>query len=182
MNKNKENEYKIRRMSRNLRIFFQVCMYLLPAIPALYWLSFNNLSPIMQGGMFEGNAPPFLPANSRFIAFLGGLPAIIIMLFALNKLKALFFLYEQNIYFQAENVKIFRTLGKLALWSVLADVFNKTVVVLAQTINNPPGERSLSIGISSDHIKLMVVACILMLIGMVMDEGRKINDENKLTV
>ena len=38
------------------------------------------------------------------------------------------------------------------------------------------------LGISSDHIKLMVVACLIMLIGMVMDEGRKINDENKLTV
>lgn len=182
MSKLSGNEDKIRGMSRRLRIFFQVCLFALPTIPILYWFGYNHLSPIMQGGVFEGGAPPFLAINSRVIAFLGGVPALVVTLIAINSLKSLFSLYERGIYFEAENVKQFRLLGKMALWGVLTDIVNKTVLVLAQTINNPPGEKSLSIGISSDHVKLMVIACIIMLIGMVMDEGRRINDENQLTV
>ncbi len=182
MNKKRDNEKEIRGLSRKLRIFFQICFYIIPAIPILYWLSYNHLSPLMQGGAFNGIAPPFLAVNSRIIAFLGGVPAIIVVLAALNSLKELFGLYEKNIYFQAGNVKQFRLLAKLALWSVLADIVNKTVIILAKTINNPPGEKVLSIGISSDHLKLIVVAGILMIIGRVMDEGRKIYDESQLTV
>ncbi len=182
MSKTRKNEDKIRGMSRKLCIFFQVCLFILPAIPIFYWLSYNHLSPLMQGGAFADGAPPFLAINSRVIAFIGGLPALFITLIAINSLKTLFSFYERGIYFQAENVKQFRLLGKMALWGVLTDIVNKTVLVLAQTINNPPGQRSLSIGISSDHVKLMVIACIIMLIGMVMDEGRRINDENQLTV
>jgi DNA-binding Xre family transcriptional regulator len=37
----------------------------------------------------------------------------------------------------------------LAFWSVLADVFEKTVLELARTINNPPGHRVLSVGFST---------------------------------
>ncbi|MBI9092970.1 MAG: DUF2975 domain-containing protein [Desulfobacterium sp.] len=182
MKKNKENELKIRNMSRKLRNLFHVGLYLFPAIPILYWLFYNHLSPMMQAGGFECGAPASLAANSRLIAFAGGIPAIIVILFTLNSLKALFSFYEKGIYFQAENVKQFKVLGKLAVWGVLTDVVNETFLILAKTINNPPGEKILAIGIGSDHVKLMVVACIIMLISMVMDEGRKIKDENQLTV
>ena len=37
-------------------------------------------------------------------------------------------------------------------------------------------------GFFSIHLKLLLVAVILMLIGMVIDKGRKIHDENQLTV
>ncbi len=153
-----------------------------PAIPILYWLFYNHLPPMIQDGVFEGAAPAFLAVNSRLIAFGGEIPAVLVMLFALNSLKSLFFLYEKGIYFEAGNVKQFKLLGKFALWAVLTDVVNETVLILAKTINNPPGEKILAISIGSDHVKLMVVACIIMLISMVMDEGRKIKDENQLTV
>ncbi|MCP4114368.1 MAG: DUF2975 domain-containing protein [Desulfobacteraceae bacterium] len=182
MKKNKENELRIRGMSRKLRKLFQIGLYLLPAMPILYWLFYNHLPPMMQDGAVGDGAPAFLAVNSRVIAFAGEIPAILVMLFALKSLKALFSLYEKGIYFEAENVKQFRLLGKLALWGVLTDAVNETFLILAKTINNPPGEKVLAIGISSDHVKLMVVACIIMLIGMVMDEGRKIKDENQLTV
>ena len=182
MTKKKANEDTIRRMSHKLRILFQVCLYLLPAIPVIYWLGYNHLSPVIQAGVFEGAAPSFLEVNSRAIAFIGSLPAILIMIFALKSLKTLFSYYEKGIYFNEENVKLFRLLGKLAFWSVLADIVQKTFLVLGESINNGPGEKVLAIGISSDHVKLMVVACVIMAIGRVMDEGRKIHDEYQLTV
>lgn len=177
-----ENEVRIQRMSRKLRYLFQVCLYLLPALPVIYWLAYNHLPPVIQGNVFGNEVPVWLAVNSRLIGFFGGVPAIFVLVLALRSLKRLFSLYEEGVWFQAENVRQFRLLGKLAFWSVVADVFNKSMLTVAQSINNPPGERMLSIGLGSDHLKLMVVAVIIMLIGMVMDEGRKIYDENQLTV
>jgi len=177
-----ENRQRIQKISRRLRLFFHLCTYLLPIIPIIFWLWYNDLPQVMHESVFPWKTIDWLPLNSRLIALLGNLPATLIMVLALIGLQRLFALYEQGIYFRAENVSLFRLLGKLAFWSVLADVFNKTVLELARTINNPPGERVLAIGFSSDHLKLLVVAVIIMLIGMVIDEGRKINEEMQLTV
>jgi hypothetical protein len=76
----------------------------------------------------------------------------------------------------------YRKLSKLAFWGILANIFDKTLVKLALTINNPPGQRVLTIGFTADHVKLMFAAIILMIIARVMNEGREIYDENQLTV
>ena len=177
-----ENELRIQKRSRRLRRLFQACIFILPLVPVIFWLGYNRLPQVMHDNVFTGGAPSWLPLNSRLIALAGSLPAIVILVLALIGLKRLFFLYERGIYFQAENVALFRLLAKLAFCSVVADVINKTVLEIARTINNPPGERILSIGLSSDHLKLMIVAAIIMIIGMVIDEGRKIQDEIQLTV
>lgn len=180
--KTTENEQRIRKMSRHLRLLFQLCTYVLPLMPFLFWFYYNDLPQVMHENVFPGKTLSWLPLNSRLIALAGNLPATAILVLALIGLRRLFALYEQGIYFQAENVALFRLLGRLAFWSVLADVLNKTVLEIARTINNPPGERLLSIGFSSDHCKLLIIAVILMLIGMVIDEGRKIHEEMQLTV
>ncbi len=177
-----DNEFRIKGMSRRLRRIFQFSLYILPPFPVIYWLSYNHLPEMMHENIFPSGPLAWLPMNSRMIALSGDIPAIVILILALINLKRLFSLYEQGIYFQTENVVLFRRLSRLAFWSVLADVFEKTVLELARTINNPPGHRILSIGFSSDHLKLLIVATIIMLIGMVVDEGRKIHDEMQLTV
>ncbi|MFH0781782.1 MAG: DUF2975 domain-containing protein [Pseudomonadota bacterium] len=182
MMKTTKNEEKIRRTSKRLRRIFQIAAFALPFFPALFWLFYNDLPLVMQQHTFAGRTETWLPLNSRIIALAGNIPATILAVLALVGLKRLFALYEQGCYFQAENVRLFRALGRLAVWSVLADVVNNTVLEIARTINNPPGERLLSIGFSSDHAKLLLVAAIIMLIGMVIDEARKIHEEHQLTV
>lgn len=177
-----DNSQKIEKMSRRLRRLFQLCIFVLPLVPVFFWLGYNHLPQVMHDNIFPAAAPSWLPLNSRLIALAGGIPAIVVLVLALIGLKRLFALYERGIYFQAENVALFRLLARLAFCSVIADVINKTVLELARTINNPPGERLISIGLSSDHLKLMIVAAIIMIIGLVIDEGRKIQDEIELTV
>ncbi len=176
------NEQRIKKMSKRLRRVFQVCLFILPPFPVFYWFSYNHLPQVMHENIFPSGPLAWMPMNSRLIALAGDIPAIVVLTLALISLKRLFTLYEKGIYFQAENVALFRKLSRLAIWSVLADVFEKTVLELARTINFPPGHRILSIGFSSDHLKLLIVATIIMLISMVVEEGRKIQDEMQLTV
>jgi hypothetical protein len=177
-----DNQRRITRLSRRLGRLLQLCIFTLPLVPVVFWLGYNHMPQVMHENVFPGSFPATLPLNGRLIALAGSLPATVVLVLALSNLKRLFALYEQGIYFQAENVRLFRTLARLALFSVIADVVNKTVIELARTINNPSGERLLSISLSSDHLKLMIVASIIMVIGMVIDEGRRINDEIELTV
>jgi hypothetical protein len=126
--------------------------------------------------------PQLLELNSRIIGLMGDLPALVVMILSLNTLRRLFFLYAKGIFFKVENVTYYRKLSKLAFWSVLTNIFDKTLLRLALTFNNPPGQREFIISFSVDHVKLMFVAIILMIIARVMNEGREIYDENQLTV
>lgn len=126
--------------------------------------------------------PQVLALNGRLIGLVGDLPALVVMLLSLDTLRRLFFLYARGAFFKVENVAHYRKLSKLAFWGILANIFDKTLVNLALTINNPPGQRVLTIGFTGDHVKLMFVAFILMIIARVMNEGREIYDENQLTV
>jgi len=180
--KKENNTTHIQRLSKKLRIIFTLLMYLVPILTILFWVNYNNLPSFMEGFIDYVDMPASLPLNSRALALLGSAPLVAIEIMALNSLRQLFALYENGVYFQAENVKRVRILGKLAFLGVVADVIDKSVQTLAFTLNNPPGERIISIGFTDDHLKLLVVAAIINLIAMVMDEGRKNQDELQMTV
>jgi hypothetical protein len=161
-------------------------MFIVPAFIVYYWLGYN-MFPIqcinsVLPGSHGGEMPQVLALNSRIIGLISDLPALIVMFFCLFALRRLFLLYAKGILFKEENVELYRKLSNLAFWGVLTNIFNETMLHLALTINHPSGHRVLSISFSSDHVKLMVVAVILMIIARIMNEGREIYDENQLTV
>ena len=158
----------------------------MPAFVVFYWLGYN-LSPVqLMNSALPGSAgqpmPQVLELNSRLIGLAGDVPSLVIVILALNTLRRLFFLYERGEFFKEENVTLYRALSRLAFWGILADIVNKSALTVALTINNPPGQRFLTVGFSGGHLKLMLIAIILMIIARVMNEGRKIYDENQLTV
>jgi hypothetical protein len=184
--KKSENSIKIQRFSRRLGYFFYIGMFALPMFMIFYWLGYNS-SPIqLINSAFPGSAgqpmPQVLYLNSRLIGLAGDLPSLVVMLLALKTLRRLFFLYERGDFFKEDNVAQYRVLSRLAFWGILADIVNKSAVTVALTINHPPGQRLLTIGFTGDHLKLMIIAIILMIVARVMNEGREIYEENQLTV
>lgn len=65
---------------------------------------------------------------------------------------------------------------------MFCDVFSDTIQTLAGSLNNPAGERIVRICFSTDHFKLLVVSGIILVIAMVMDEAKKMSEEQQLTV
>ena len=184
--KESENSIKIQRISKVLGWLFYIGTFVMPVFIVFYWMGYNS-SPIQLinsalPGSHGGEMPQVLELNSRLIGLAGDLPALVVMLLSLDVLRQLFFLYARGVFFKVENVAHYQKLSKLAFWSILANIFDKTIVNLALTINNPPGQRVLTISFTADHVKLMFVAIILMIIARVMNEGREIYDENQLTV
>lgn len=182
------NQKRIQRMSRIFRTLFTVGLYTVPFFPAIYWLGLNYLpaelqSPFSSCLMQSHCSVEYaLPLNLRFLAFGGTIPSTLVLIFSLLSVRRLFSLYGQNIYFERQNIDLYKRLGKLAIWAVFCDVFSDTVRTLATSLNNPPGERMLRICFSTEHFKLLIVSGIILVIAMVMDEAKKMSEEQQLTV
>jgi len=168
---------------------FTVGLYILPLIPAIHWLGFNYLPAELQSQLsrFSIQSIPCsvesgLPFKLRLLAFVGTIPSTLVLIFSLLSLRKLFSLYGQNIYFERQNIDLYKRLGKLAIWAVFCDVFSDTAHTLAMTLINPPGQRILRICFSTEHFKLLIVSGIILVIAMIMDEAKKMNEEQQLTV
>jgi hypothetical protein len=55
-------------------------------------------------------------------------------------------------------------------------------MTLALTFNNPPGQRMISIGFSSTDFSEIVTALMIIVVAWIMDEGRKLKEEQALVI
>jgi hypothetical protein len=84
--------------------------------------------------------------------------------------------------FAAENVRLYHRLGILLLVSVAVDVVYSALLSVIVTFERGPGQRMLSIGFSSVMAREILIACLVLFISWIMNEGRKLQDEQNLTV
>lgn len=71
---------------------------------------------------------------------------------------------------------------KIFAWSVLTVIviqfFADGLLSVVLTLNNPPGKRVLALGLSSDQVVAFFFGTVFVLIAKVLEEGRKLADEN----
>ena len=75
--------------------------------------------------------------------------------------------------------KAIRQIGLALLGLATLGVLRHTLSILALTSNNPPGQRALSVRLSSADIFLFFTAGLLITIGWAMSEATRIAEENK---
>lgn len=178
-----ENAQRITALSRKLRRVSNGLIVFLPAACALFWIFFNRIYPVI-GSMI---AMPVhvvhdLPPLTRFLSFLADLIPLGATIYGLRTLRELFVLYEKGLIFTEQNVKCFRSLGRtLLVWMVL-HIFNTTLSGIILTLNNPPGKRLLVIAFDSGAFAAAFVGVIVVVTSRVMDEGRKIQEDQSLII
>jgi len=162
------------------RLFFTVLIILIPALDILYWLSFNHL----PDGLFKLPivASQELSLQIRLLAILASLIPVSVATFGVFTLVKLFKLYEEAIIFTTENVKHFRTLGYVLIYWVFAKMIYITLISAIISFSNPPGQRMLVAQFELPDISALIIGAIVVLISWIMDEGRKLEDEQAHTV
>jgi len=70
-------------------------------------------------------------------------------------------------------------LGRVLLALACLNIIGRTAIILALTWNNPAGQRSLSIGIESTDMMLLLTAAILTLFGWIQAEAARLAAENQ---
>ncbi len=172
------------RIRTNARRFAWVCtilMYALPAAVALYLLLVDTLAlaaELYGADMGIADLTVFKRLGGIVIAMIPLTPMILF----LAALRRLFRLYALGVLFAVANVEAFRKMG---WWMVLFAAAQFVTTPLASvwfSWDNPPGERALSIEISSGMVTAAVIGGVVVVIARVMDEARRLQDEQALTV
>lgn len=170
----------IARVSARLRLVSTLLMLAIPIVLALVWAFVNHLP------YFSGQLPVpvkgYLPRATRVLAFVASLLPGGVAIYALSRLRRLFDLYSQGIIFRAANVECFRQLGyALFAWAAAGFLF-KTLVGVILTFHWKPGTRLLVVGIDSQDVLAVFMGLVVITVAWVMDQGRKLYEEQELFV
>jgi len=123
------------------------------------------LSPLAYWGSFAAAWLPLTPA-----------------LAALWLARRLFRGYAEGEIFTLAAARRLGGIGRLLLLTAGAGVLARTLCVLALTWQNPPGQRQLAVSLSSNDFGLLVLGLLLTVVGWILAEAARLNDENRLFV
>lgn len=176
------NSIHIKRAGRRLGIVFKVVFILIPAINAMVWLFINVIPNQMQNGILPNYAQLPLPAQARLMGFIVSMLPAAIAMYGTWTMVRLFRLYEMEQIFRKANVRCYRDISRaLIIWCV-ARFISEPLMSIALTLHYPPGQRLLVLGLNSVDITALLVGLVLAVIAWVMDEGRKLQEEQDLTI
>ena len=179
---------KITKPSKRFAILFRIIFYTYPLISLAFWLYFDPTDTTgwlgfeAMEGLFENGTIPDIDLWQRIACFgVAMLPGAAIM-YVYRALSKLFDLYARGVFFGKENVSCYRAVG----WGLICQQFlflpEEALHSFFLTIHNPEGERLISIGFDDTDLSLLIVGFMIILISRIMDEGRKIQEEQNLTV
>ncbi len=186
----KDSAKNIRLLSRILKCLFLSAAFALPIITAGAWISdgYSFLKPWVEWSIYpeisQATIKPLseMAASTKLLGFLASLIPVAFQTVALALLAKLFGLYERLEFFSKESVTCIRKLGFCLLIGQLVYPFYLALLSLALTISNPPGQRMISAAFGTEQLNLVVIATIIILISWVMNEGRKLQEEQAATI
>ncbi len=181
-----ENRSKIKRISTRLYGVFLAFTILIPLVTVGFWVFYNILPENLISASIKVKTgfpmPHEITLQQKMLGLTVSLVPLALKMSAMLTIMQLLKLYRAGKVFSGAHVACFKKLGRFLVYYTLAGVAESTGIVLVMTMNNPPGKKMLSIGFSSDDLTLLVVAAIVLMISWIMDEGRKLAEENELTV
>jgi len=178
----KMSRVRLQSVSRRFRILFQALLFLVPIGNAVFWMAVNHLPDVARRECLPYVDVFPLPWSALLMGFLTSMLPVGVGLYGVYCLSRLFRLYEHGQVFLAENVYWYKRLSRVLLWSCLAGILCRCLLSVVLTLHNPPGQRMISLSLSSDDLNLLLLGGVLAVIAWVMDEGRRLQEEADLTV
>jgi hypothetical protein len=175
---------RIQRTSKRLKLVCTILFIGIPVLTALFWIFFNSLSQNFLGfGAFASKGGGLeLPIVTRLLALMVNMIPVSVIMYSLFILIRLSNLYKKKSIFSYENVKCYRKLGYTLLIWVVAGIIYDVLIGIVFTIGNPPGKRSISVMFTSIDLTALIVGYVIIIISRVIDEGRKLEEEQKFTI
>lgn len=182
MEHRKENREKIQRASRRLRYLLSVAICLMPVINAIFWLNMNRMPDLVLRKIIPFAVTMPMPLISLVLGFLVTMLPTGVTMVGAYYLRRLFLLYEQGQIFLLANVRCFKKLSWVLIWSFAVDIASRSLLSVVLSLPNPSGQRIVTVDLSSSDLTVLLVGGILAVISWVMEEGRNLQEEQDLTV
>ena len=178
---------KIGRVSLVLKWVVWAFLVGLVVLNVVLWVNFDPgdefYRELLQDELFIGETVNVSGSFwSVVLAFIASLPPTILYAASLASLARLFSLYGNGIIFTEANVRCMKRGGWFLFWAQVTELVSRPLIVLALTMDNPAGERLLVIGLQDTSLIGIVAAVAIILVSWVMDEGRKLREEQELVV
>jgi hypothetical protein len=143
------------------------------------WLEAANVEALVVPRLGLAHVPVALDLPTRLTGLAVSMIPVLVLFYMLHQAYQLFSAYRHGNVFTAKAPVQLRRIG-LGL-VVLAFVRPLRVAALAAllTASNPPGERIVSIGFSLDDFMLAALGGLILVIGHVMVEAKRLADESR---
>jgi hypothetical protein len=105
-----------------------------------------------------------------------------LLCWALWTARGLFARFAQGEMLEAQTGRDLRSIGGLvAAYAVLTPVA-KSLITVALTLGNPPGQRMLAVALGTNEVILAVLGALIFVLGHAMAEAARIADDNRQIV
>lgn len=166
---------RIRRVSRRFQWLVAALRIALPLALVFLWMTLS-LEELDVAGPLAAYGPLTTVERLGAIA-ITALP-LLIFLYALGQLQRLFRLYAMGSFFERENVACLSKMGWALLLSAPVSVVYKAALSVWLSFDQPTGERSLAISISSNDIAMLTFGGAIIIVSWVMAEAVEVSKEN----
>jgi len=143
------------------------------------WLDPDHVNSLIVSRIGIVGVPVNLDGMTRAAGFAVSMVPMLVLFFILHQAYALFDAYRVGNVFSADAPVRLRRIGLgMILLGALRPI-TLTVLGIVLTIANPPGQRILSVAISIDDYMIAAFGGLILAIGHVMAEAKRLSDENR---
>ena len=178
-----DNSQHVTKIGQRLRRICVFLIFFLITEKVLFWAFWNQIqAPLDFMNMPpSGGTPDYLPVNWRIVAFIVESLPLTAAVYGLLVLRKLFRYYENGHIFTGKTVACFRKLGKTLLVWVIADIIRHSLLVPIFAMHSV-GKKVFAIMMVPSDLMGISAGIFVIVIAWVMEEARKIKDDNELII
>lgn len=188
---------RMQKVSSYLLVLFNSLLVFIPLALLVLWvfIDYHPLKEAIEHGVFFEAVPTTTPQGlvnlaqvnwngfTKSVGFLSSLVDVLPILLGLLILKTVFRNYQRGDIFNVYNAKQYKNLGYLFfLAAFITQPLSGMLKVLAITLTNPVGQRTIQIGFGTPTFEVLFCGVLVLVISWVMAEGCKLQEDQKFTI
>lgn len=181
---------QVQKLSQFLRLSFAACAILLAPLRIAGWLLYDPAKPLDNQPLLLGLNVPLnatdiavpLDLQQRLWAMGSSVLPTAFGILTFSLLSRLFRLYQQGRIFTADAVAVIRRLGWTIIAAQVVDPVYQMLNSVALSWHNPVGTRQIAVWLNFTHLEFLFIGMIVIVVSRIMDEGRRLQVEQDLTI
>ncbi len=158
------------------------CRLLLLALPvalATYWLSASDAALVSGAHLPTHAVAQPLADWQRIVAALIAAVPLALLLVGLKQAGSCFQMFSRGQVFTLQAARLLGSFAAWVAWAALASLLADSAISSLLTLDNPPGQRHLSVAIGSEQVLLLFFAGMVWLMASVITQGHSLAEENE---
>jgi len=158
------------------------CVLLMIAIPASviwFWIYLGENAASLSIARYNVLLDmQYIGLSQQIFACIVSMLPALMMVYGIWNLRQLFLLFKQGVFFSVEATRHLYKFGLMLLVTALLKPVVSVALSAILTSGNPAGKKSIVVEFGSNEIGLIFIATTFFIITWILQEGRKLANEN----